>query len=56
MLRFRVLCGGSAVAKAEVAANWKIESACGLLERGFTNDAGVAEMRLALADGTAELE
>jgi hypothetical protein len=55
ILRFRVLSGGHVAAQAEVAASWKIESAAGALESAFTNDAGVAEMHLALADGTAEL-
>jgi hypothetical protein len=56
LLRFRVLSGGYVAAQAEVKASWKIESASGVLDSAFTNDAGVAEMRLALADGTAELE
>ena len=56
ILRFRVLSGGYVAADAEVTASWKIESATGVLEHAFTNNAGVAEMRLALADGTAELE
>jgi hypothetical protein len=56
VLRFRVLSGGYVAAQAEVAASWKIESASGVLEIAFTNDAGVAEMRFALADHTAELE
>jgi len=56
VLRFRVLSGGYVAGKAEIAARWKIESAAGELETVFTNDAGVAEMRFALADGPAELE
>jgi hypothetical protein len=56
LLCFRVLSGGCVAAQAEVAASWKIESASGALESALTNNAGVAEMRLALADGTAELE
>jgi hypothetical protein len=56
VLRFRVLSGGYVAAQAEVAASWKIESDSGVLESVFTNDAGVAEMRFALADRTAELE
>lgn len=56
VLRFRVLSGGYVAAQAEVAASWKIESASGVLESAFTNDAGVAEMRFALAEHTAELE
>ena len=60
-LRFRVLSGGYVAASAEVAASWKMDSASGdpasgVLENTFTDDAGVAVMRLALADGTAELE
>jgi hypothetical protein len=56
ILRFRVLSGGYVAPEAEVAANWKIGSDSGVLESAFTNDAGVAETRLVLADGTAELE
>jgi hypothetical protein len=56
ILRFRVLSGGCVAAQAEVAANWKIESASGVLESAYSNGEGVAEMCLALADGTAELE
>jgi hypothetical protein len=33
-----------------------VESASGVLSSTFTDDAGVAEMRLGIADGTAELE
>ena len=55
-LRFRVLSGGYVAASAEVAASWRMDSASGVLENTFTDDAGVAEMRLALEDGTAELE
>jgi hypothetical protein len=56
VLRFRILSGGYVAGKAEVAARWKIESISGELETVFTNDAGVAEMRFALAEGPAELE
>lgn len=55
-LRFRILSGCSAAANVEITSSWKTESASGELERAYTNDVGVAEMRLALADGTAELE
>jgi hypothetical protein len=55
-LRFRVLSGGCAAAGAQVGASWKIESASGALEKVLTDEAGVAEMCLALGDGTAELE
>jgi hypothetical protein len=56
ILRFRVLSGGHVAGGAQVGASWKIESASGVLENTFTNGAGVADMRLALAEGTAELE
>jgi hypothetical protein len=56
ILHFRVLSGGFVVASAEVGARWKTECASGALKSTYTNDAGVAEMRLALADGAAELE
>jgi hypothetical protein len=56
LLRFRVLSGGYVAASAEVAACWKTPSASGVLKNTFTNEAGVAEMPLALADGTTELE
>jgi hypothetical protein len=56
ILRFRVLSGGYVAGHAEVAASWKIESAVGALQSVFTNDAGVAEMRVGLAGGEAELE
>ena len=56
ILRFRVLSGGYVAGQAEVAANWKVESVSGALQSVFTNDAGVAEMRLVLPEVTAELE
>jgi hypothetical protein len=56
LLRFRVLSGGFVAASAQVGARWRMESGSGVLERTLTNEAGVAEMRLALADGIAELE
>lgn len=56
MLRFRVLSGGFVAGSAELTASWKMESASGVLESAFTDDAGVAEMLLALGEGTAELE
>jgi hypothetical protein len=56
LLRFRVLCGGFVAASAQLAARWKIDSASGTLEATLTNEAGVAELRLALAYGAAELE
>jgi hypothetical protein len=56
VLRFRVLSGGFVAAAVQVGARWKMDDASGVLENTFTNDAGVAEMRLALVDGAAELE
>ncbi len=56
MLSFRVLSGGSVAGQAEMTASWKIESAAGVLQSVFTDDAGVAEMRLGLTGGEAELE
>jgi hypothetical protein len=56
ILRFRVLSGGYVAGSAEVGASWRYESASGMLESALTNDAGVVEMRLALADGATELE
>jgi hypothetical protein len=56
ILRFRVLSGGYVAGSAEVGASWKCESASGTLESALTNDAGVVEMRLALARGATELE
>lgn len=56
LLRFRVLSGGYVAASAEVAASWKTQAASGVLKNTLTNEAGVAEMPLALADGTTELE
>jgi hypothetical protein len=56
LLRFRVLSGGYVAARAEVAACWKTPLASGVLKNTFTNEAGVAEMPLELADGTTELE
>lgn len=55
ILHFRVLSGGFVAANAEVGAEWKTESAAGALSSSFTNHAGVAQMRLALAGGAAEL-
>jgi len=56
LLRFRVLSGGYVAAAAQVGACWKMEESSGVLEASLTDDAGVAEMRLELADGAAELE
>ncbi len=56
LLRFRVLSGGSVAPSAQVGARWKMESGSGTLESTVTNETGVAEMRLSLADGVAELE
>jgi hypothetical protein len=56
LLRFRVVSGGLVVVSARVEARWRTGSSSGLLDDTPTNEAGVAEMRLALADGAAELE
>ena len=56
ILHFRVLSGGFVVPSAEVGACWRTESGSGVLKNIYTNDAGVAQMRIALADGAAELE
>ncbi len=56
LLRFRVLSGGYVAGLAQVGACWKTQSASGVLEPTLTNEAGVAEMPLALAEGTTELE
>jgi hypothetical protein len=56
ILRFRVLSGGYVAGSVQVSASWKMESGSGELDFAFTDDAGVAEMRLELGDGTAELE
>jgi hypothetical protein len=56
VLRFRVLLGGFVAPAAEVMGRWKAESSSGVLDKTLTNDAGVAAMRLVLADGNAELE
>ncbi|SRR6266568_5425595 len=55
-LRFRVLSGGFVAPSAHIGARWKMESGSGSLKDTVTNDAGVAEMCLALGDGIAELE
>jgi hypothetical protein len=55
-LRFRVLLGGFVAGGALVEAHWQAESASGALGTTTTNDAGVAEMRLLLVDGAAQLE
>ena len=56
VLRFRVLSGEAVAGEAEVSASWRNESAAGVLPSVFTDDAGVAEMRLGLSGGKAELE
>lgn len=56
ILRFRVLSGGYVAAAAEVGAAWKYGEASGVLESKVTNDGGVAEMRMCLAEGATELE
>lgn len=56
LLRFRVLSGGYVAGSAQVGAYWKTQSASGVLENTLTNDAGVAEMPLTLAEGTTDLE
>jgi hypothetical protein len=55
-LHFRVLRGGLVAASAQLGARWKTESSSKALEDTFTDDAGVAKMRLAWAEGAAELE
>ena len=57
ILRFRVLSGGYVAGSG--TGGRKLEDRVGRRcagERTLTNDAGVAEMRLELADGAAELE
>lgn len=56
VLHFRVLRGGVVAASVQVGACWKTESFSRALEDTFTDDTGIAKMRLALADGAAELE
>jgi hypothetical protein len=56
ILRFRVLSGGEAADEAEISAKWKHDSATGAGESAISNESGVAEMRLALPEGEAELE
>jgi hypothetical protein len=56
LLRFRVLSGGYVAASAQVRASWKTTAASGVLENTLTNEAGIAEMSLALPEGTTELE
>ena len=56
VLRFRVLSGGYVAESVQVRACWKTQSASGVLEETLTNEAGVAEMPIALADGETELE
>jgi hypothetical protein len=56
VLSFRVLSGGMLAASAHVGARWKSEESSGVLESTMTDDEGVAQMRLALAGGVAELE
>ncbi len=41
---------------AQVGACWKTECGSGVLENTVTNEAGIAEMPIALAEGTTELE
>jgi len=55
-LSFRVLSGGFVAASAQVEARWKTESSSGVLESTTTDEFGVAQMRLELTGGTAELE
>jgi hypothetical protein len=56
ILRLRVLSGGYIVSGARVGVNWKIASASGALEERLTDDGGMVEMRLTLADAPLELE
>jgi hypothetical protein len=56
VLHFRVLRGGFVAASVQVGACWKTEFSSKALEDTLTDDTGVAKMRLALADGAAELE
>jgi hypothetical protein len=56
ILRFRVLLGGFVASAAQVSARWTATSSSGVMESTVTDDAGVAEMRLVLSDGTADLE
>jgi hypothetical protein len=56
ILRLRVLSGGCVASGARVGVNWKIATASGVLEDRLTDQAGVVEMRLALAGSPAELD
>lgn len=56
VLRFRVLSGGFVAGSAQVGACWKTEWGSGVLENTITNEAGIAEMPIALGEGTTELE
>ncbi len=56
VLRFRVLSGGLVAASVQVDACWKTQSASGVLQNTLTNEAGIAEMPISLAEGTTELE
>jgi hypothetical protein len=56
VLRFRILSGGLVAGSAQVGACWKTQSASGVLQNTLTNEAGIAEMPIALAEGTTELE
>ncbi len=56
VLRFRVLSGGFVAGSAQVGACWRTESSSGVLENTVTNEAGIAEMPIALGEGTTELE
>ena len=56
ILNFRVLSGGFLLPRAKIGAKWKTQSDAGTLPGTYTNDAGVAQMHLALTQGAAELE
>ena len=56
VLRFRVLSGGFVAGNVELQGTWKTDLASGRLNKTFTNDGGVAEMRFALGEGAAQLE
>jgi hypothetical protein len=56
ILHFRILSGGAVVASAEVKAKWKTEESSGELGGCLSNEAGIAQMRFTLTNGTAELE
>jgi hypothetical protein len=56
VLQFRVLIGGYVAGNVFVDGDWRTETESGQLTGAYTNDAGVAHMRLPAVSGNVDME